>query len=78
MFRKLSMIACTLGFAAISIACQSPTLLVHPGQPVQLRKAVKADVWVFDARGERVPSTTIIPAGWWALSEDGDTSGTTQ
>ena len=49
--------------------CGTRTILVPPGDPVQIREPVKARVWVFDARGERAPGEVTLPAGWYALPQ---------
>ncbi len=45
------------------------TVYVSPGNPVRIRKEVKAKVWVADKDGKWVQSTMVIPEGWYALSD---------
>jgi len=60
------LLICALGSLS---GCGTRVILVPPGDPVQIRTPVKADVWVFDKNSARVPSTAEIPAGWWALPD---------
>jgi hypothetical protein len=59
-------------FALVCLSgCVSRTILVPAGTPVQIRKPVEADVWVFDKDGKRVEGRVVIPEGWWALDDPG-------
>ena len=51
--------------------CGTRTILLRDGDPVRIRKAVKAHIWVRDSKGEWVESVAILPAGWYALSDNG-------
>jgi hypothetical protein len=47
------------------------TVLVPPGEPVQLRAPTTAKVWVLDKDGTRVPGEVTLPEGWWCLPDPG-------
>ena len=50
--------------------CGTQTILIRPGEPVQLRETVKGvQVWVFDKNGNRVEGTVDLPIGWYALPD---------
>jgi len=48
------------------------TVLIPPGEPVQLAEPVKARVYI-DVEGRRVRSENRIslPEGWWCLPDTG-------
>ena len=53
--------------------CGTRTILIKPGDPVQLRQEVKGvDVWVFDAQGQRIEGKVDLPVGWYALPDMGE------
>ena len=59
-------------FASVcSSGCAEHVIVVPPGEPVRLREAVKAKVWVADKDGREVPAGVVLPAGWWALADPG-------
>lgn len=64
---KLLPILVTLCVLASLPACGTRTVIVRKGDPVQIREATKAKVWVFDKNGERVESEAVLPVGWYAI-----------
>jgi DNA mismatch repair protein MutH len=47
------------------------SIIVQPGEPVQLRETVRAaKVWVFDSKGNRVEAVVDLPAGFYCLSDE--------
>jgi hypothetical protein len=48
------------------------TVLVPPGEPVQLAEPVKARIYV-EVGGQRVRSESpvVLPEGWWCLPDPG-------
>jgi len=70
-FRALCVACLTLPLLAGCLRLGTRTVLVPPGDPVQIREPVKARVWVFDAQGQRAASEVELPAGWYALPRAG-------
>ncbi len=64
-------LAVTICVSAFSGGCGTHVIVVPEGEPVRLREAVKAKVWVADKDGREVPAVVVLPAGWWALSDPG-------
>jgi hypothetical protein len=62
----------TIFVLALLPACGTRTVLVKPGDPVRIRKPVKAAVWVRDAKGVETPGELTLPEGWYALPDPGD------
>ena len=56
----------------LSSACGVRAIIVPSGEPVRIRKDVKAAVWVADKDGKEVPAVVVLPAGWWALPDPGE------
>ncbi len=61
---KASLLLCGL---ALTQGCGTRTVLVRPGDPIQIREPVKAKVWVIAKDGARLDSEATIPAGWYAI-----------
>jgi hypothetical protein len=59
-----------LALGIVSVGCVTRVVVVPTGDPVQIRREVKADVWIFDSKGQRTPATVKIPAGWYALPDE--------
>jgi len=59
-----SLLLCGL---ALTQGCGTRTVLVRPGDPVQLREPITAKVWVFGKDGTRVDSEATLPAGWYVI-----------
>ncbi len=57
--------------SGLSSGCASRVIVVPTGEPVRLREAVEAKVWVADKDGQEVPAVVVLPAGWWALPDPG-------
>jgi len=68
---KLIAIAAAAG-ALLSGCVSTKTILIPPGEPVQLAEPVEAYVFV-DVDGQRVRSDNrvTLPAGWWCLPDPG-------
>ena len=67
----LRLIAIAIVAIALLSGCGSTrTVLIPPGEPVQLAEPVKAYIYI-DVEGEREKSTNriILPEGWWCLPE---------
>jgi len=64
-----------LALAVLLSGCGATrTVLIPPGEPVQLAEPVKAHIYV-DVGGQRVRSESpvVLPEGWWCLPDpDGD------
>jgi hypothetical protein len=68
----LMMLICALVCATGCIG-GTRVILVPPGRPVQIRETMhRVPVWVRDAEGKRVPGEVDLPAGWWAICDEGD------
>ena len=65
------LLACGL---VLTQGCGVRTILVRPGEPLQIREPVKAKVWVFGADGVPVDSEATIPAGWYVIDAPDKTS----
>ncbi len=64
-------LAVMLCASVCSSGCAERVIVVPQGEPVRLREAVKAKVWVADKDGREVPAVVVLPAGWWALPDPG-------
>ena len=65
------LIAIALAAAALLSGCVSTrTVLIPPGEPVQLAEPVRAYVYV-DVDGQRIRSESpvTLPEGWWCLPD---------
>ena len=58
------LLACGL---VLTQGCGTRTVLVRPGDPVQIREPIKAKVWVFGKDGARLDSEATLPAGWYVI-----------
>ncbi len=65
--------AIVLAAAAWCGGCGSTrTVLVPPGEPVQLAEPVRAYIYVdVGGRRERSAARVTLPAGWWCLADPG-------
>ncbi len=65
----LAAIVCASGCGLI----RTRTVLIPPGEPVQLAEPVKAYVYV-DVAGKREKSANrvTLPEGWWCLPDPGE------
>lgn len=59
------------GCLGVSKPPEIRTVYVKPGDPVRLREAVRAKVWVRGADGGLQPSEMELPEGWYALADPG-------
>ena len=71
--RPWKLIAIVIAVIALLSGCGGTrTVLIPPGEPVQLAEPVKAYVYV-DVKGKREKSGNRItlPEGWWCLPDEG-------
>jgi hypothetical protein len=71
--RPWKLIAIALAVIALLSCCGGTrTVLIPPGEPVQLAEPVEAYVYV-DVNGKREKSADKItlPEGWWCLPDEG-------
>ena len=62
---------------ALSVGCvrqRTRTVLVPPGEPVQLAAPTKAFIYFETKDGKRIRSehTVTLPEGWWCLPDPDD------
>ena len=64
-------IAIALAVIALLSGCvRTRTVLIPPGEPVQLAEPVEAHVYVTVAgKRQRSDSRVTLPEGWWCLPE---------
>ena len=72
--RRISLwklIAIALAVIALLSGCVSTrTVLIPPGEPVQLAEPVKAHVYVtVEGKRRRSDNRITLPEGWWCLPE---------
>jgi len=70
------LLAIAIGLSVFASGCgiiRTRTVLVPPGEPVQLAEPVKAHVYI-DVAGKRERSTNrvVLPEGWWCLPDAGE------
>ena len=65
------LIAIALAVIALLGGCVSTrTVLIPPGEPVQLAEPVDAYVYIdADGKRERSDNRVTLPEGWWCLPE---------
>ena len=66
------LIAMLIGASAYVSGCaRTRTVLVPPGEPVQLAEPVKAYIYVEMPDGSRVKSENrvVLPEGWWCFPD---------
>lgn len=66
------LLACAMLFASGCIGRGNRVVYIQPGDPVRLREAIDAKVWVFDKDGELIESEMEIPEGWYCLPDPGE------
>ena len=71
MIQSKRVLCLTIFALALLSGCGTRTVLVRPGDPVRIRKDVKAEVWVRDKDGKEVPGSVMLPEGWYALPDPG-------
>ena len=69
--RLLVLIGIILAAIVLLSGCgPTRTVLIPPGEPVQLAEPVKAHIYI-DVKGKREKSSNrvTLPEGWWCLPE---------
>jgi len=72
---RLSKLIGTLIVASVSLGgCGGTrTVLIPPGEPVQLAEPVKAHIYTdVDGKRERSDNRVTLLEGWWCLPEPGE------
>lgn len=65
------LLICASAFAT-GCAQRTRSILIPRGDPVRVRTPITVDIWVLDASGHEIPTTMLIPEGWWILPDPGD------
>ena len=71
LIRLLKLIGTLIVASVLLSGCASTrTLLIPPGEPVQLAEPVKAHVYIdVDGRRIRSDNRVTLPEGWWCLPD---------
>ena len=71
--RPLAVLTLTAALVLSGGCVRRVSVIVPPGEPVQLARPTKAKVWVIDSEtGQLIETTTTPPAGHWVLPDPGE------
>jgi len=54
----------------LSVGCSTKAIYVPSGEPMQIRKDTKVQVWIKNAQGVKIPSKVVAKSGWYILPKD--------